>query len=470
MRVTWDSFAELGARRVAGCTKFTRGLAMAEQAAGWLNDPYGRYQQRYWDGAAWTAHVATNGVQQTDPMGNSPVIPFATPASAFQAPAPDGTAPHGFAAAADLSDPTAQAPEPQPAAEGNAVTRFLDGMGDDARLRPRPSLRTALAGIGGLMVAAGLLIAIAGDEPSRGKLIGVSLVVLLVALGLRLTVKLTEVQAAAVGMAVVAIPTFAGAVAVSDGTSGVLVYLLAAALFLAAWALKGFRGRTLLLGLGLLALVGAFSTLISDVGQDKCQSYIEDDNYDRYYEECQGYQGDLGSGNNFLPADVTDNLGDQGVVYLLSAALLLGGTWWLDRRGYHGTATGTVVAGLISSFIGTSLLADEFGDTGGPILVVVVGLLVCLVGSHGGRRATTWWGALLASTGAAAFVLVQWEPKTPASGGSAVILTGLLLIGIGFVAAPIRRAIAQQRDGDPPADPSADPPMIPVVPFGPPEA
>ncbi|MEQ1699176.1 MAG: DUF2510 domain-containing protein [Ilumatobacteraceae bacterium] len=441
---------------------------MAEQAAGWLNDPYGRYQQRYWDGAAWTAHVATNGVQQVDPMGNSPVIPIATPMTAFQAPAPDGTAPHGFVAAADLSDPTAQAADPQPPAEGNAVTRFLDGMGDDARLRPRPSLRTALAGIGGLMVAAGLLIVVAGDEPSRGTLIGVSLVVLLVALGLRLTVKLTEVQAAAVGMAVVAIPTLAGAITVSDGSGGALTYLVATALFLAAWALKGFRGRTLLLGLGLLTLVSMFSTVVNDVGQDKCQTYLEDNNFDKFIEECENYSPDNSSSLGFLPDSVTDNLGDQGIVYLLSAALLLGATWWLDRRGYHGTATGTVVAGLISSFFGTALFANKFGDTGGPILVVIVGLLVCVVGSHGGRRATTWWGAILASIGAAAFVLVQWEPKTPGSAGSAVILTGLLLIGIGFIAAPIRRAIAQQRDGGTPGPAPTDPP--PTNPFAPPPA
>jgi len=59
---------------------------MSPQAAGWRNDPYGRFQQRYWDGAKWTEHVATGGVQQVDPMGASTVIPFATPASAHLPP------------------------------------------------------------------------------------------------------------------------------------------------------------------------------------------------------------------------------------------------------------------------------------------------------------------------------------------------------------------------------------------------
>jgi hypothetical protein len=33
----------------------------------WFADPTGRYQYRYWSGAAWTGHVATNGVQSIDP-------------------------------------------------------------------------------------------------------------------------------------------------------------------------------------------------------------------------------------------------------------------------------------------------------------------------------------------------------------------------------------------------------------------
>lgn len=434
---------------------------MAEQAAGWYNDPYGRFQQRHWDGTAWTEHVATNGVQQVDPMGASTVVPFATPASAFRSPAGDARTAHGFATSADLSDPNAQAPLPQPPAEGNLVTRFLDGMGDDARLRPRPSLRTALAGIGGVMVAVGLLIAIVGENASRGKLAGVSLVLLLAALVLRLLVKIPEVQAAAVGMAVVAIPTFAGAATISDGSGGALTYLLGAALFLAAWALKGFRGRTLLLGLGLLTMVGVFSTLISDVSQDKCETYIEDNDFDRYFEECQSYVSDGSAGNLFLPNSITDNLGDQGIVYLVSAAVLLAATWWLDRRGYHGTGTGTVVAGLISAVAGAALLADEFGDTGGPIMVVVVGVLVCLVGAHGARRSTTWWGALLASIGAVAFVAVQWEPQSVSSTGGVAIVTGAVLIVAPLMGAPLRRALAQRADdgdGHPPTD-AFDPPV-----------
>jgi hypothetical protein len=35
--------------------------------AGWYADPSGRYELRYWDGNAWTEHVARGGQQYTDP-------------------------------------------------------------------------------------------------------------------------------------------------------------------------------------------------------------------------------------------------------------------------------------------------------------------------------------------------------------------------------------------------------------------
>jgi hypothetical protein len=35
--------------------------------AGWYADPSGRYELRYWDGAAWTEHVSRAGQQYTDP-------------------------------------------------------------------------------------------------------------------------------------------------------------------------------------------------------------------------------------------------------------------------------------------------------------------------------------------------------------------------------------------------------------------
>ena len=41
--------------------------------ADWYPDPYGRSELRYWDGAAWTDHVSSNGKQGTDPVANAVV-------------------------------------------------------------------------------------------------------------------------------------------------------------------------------------------------------------------------------------------------------------------------------------------------------------------------------------------------------------------------------------------------------------
>jgi len=428
---------------------------MSEHAAGWFNDPYGRYQQRYWTGSAWSEHVATNGVQQVDPMGTSAVIPIVTPATAYESPEVPAADPavQSFAATADPGDPNAQSDDPEAPAPSNAITRFLDGMGPDAKLRPRPSLRAAVAGLGGVVMAVGALVAVLGDNPSRGKLITASLVLAIAAWAARMFVKLSEVQAAAVGMVVVAIPVLATATTVDNGTGGFLTGLIGAALFLAAWALPGFKSRNLLLGLGTLLLVGALGSLSSsDQGDiDRCNSYLEEGDYDRFDAECQNVYDD--SGNSFLPVEVTDNVGTQGSIYLFSAAVLLGGTWWLDRRNYRGTSTGLCAAGLVAALIGTVLLADEFGDTMGPLFVLVVGLLICVVGTHGARRATTWWGALLTAIGVVSFVAVQWKPSSTGAVGGVAIVAGLVLVGIPLVAAPIRVAIAQNRAGGPPQVP-----------------
>jgi hypothetical protein len=34
--------------------------------ANWYKDPSGRFELRYWNGSAWTEHVATGGKQSTD--------------------------------------------------------------------------------------------------------------------------------------------------------------------------------------------------------------------------------------------------------------------------------------------------------------------------------------------------------------------------------------------------------------------
>ncbi len=43
--------------------------------AGWYPDPSGQFEQRYWDGAVWTAHVVAQGQQQVSPLAPRPPEP-----------------------------------------------------------------------------------------------------------------------------------------------------------------------------------------------------------------------------------------------------------------------------------------------------------------------------------------------------------------------------------------------------------
>lgn len=48
---------------------------MSDQSppAAWYADPFGRHERRYWDGAKWTEHVGSRGVQGVDPTVETPV-------------------------------------------------------------------------------------------------------------------------------------------------------------------------------------------------------------------------------------------------------------------------------------------------------------------------------------------------------------------------------------------------------------
>src|SRR5688500_11957447 len=43
--------------------------------ASWYPDPYGRHEQRYWDGSQWTEHVASHGKQAVDPPSGGSHVP-----------------------------------------------------------------------------------------------------------------------------------------------------------------------------------------------------------------------------------------------------------------------------------------------------------------------------------------------------------------------------------------------------------
>jgi hypothetical protein len=428
---------------------------------GWRNDPYGRYQQRWWDGAEFTDRVRTGDDETTDPLGATPSIPFVTP-------------------------DTALAPPP------GRVARFLQSLGPDARRRPSPRLGLALAGIGGAIASAGAAALITGEEGHQGRGVVAGLIVLANALCTRLFVRCPEsVRSAAVGAGAVGIVVTVAAIT-SKTDSGTWPLLLLAAVLLAAWVLPGFRGRPLMLGLAAAALVAGLVSAVDGGGSDdpfssggtsiasdggwsmyppdtlpggltyeECDRILMEDGFDAMPDECfytpdpvyddgsfdDGYYDDGGysMGPSLLfPFGFGTDTTQQGTVALLSGAVLMGGVLLLDRRRWHGIATSLVPAGVVASTVGLGLLVTDFDSTAaGALLATAVGALVAGVGSAGDRRATTWWGAALASLGSIAFVVSLVEPSSFNGGAVTVLCVGLLLAGVPTIIGRVRATMAR---------------------------
>lgn len=69
--------------------------------AGWYPDPFERAEVRYYDGRAWSEHVATGGVQHVDPALPTPSA--VSLASAAAPPALTGASPTANTAAHKLT-------------------------------------------------------------------------------------------------------------------------------------------------------------------------------------------------------------------------------------------------------------------------------------------------------------------------------------------------------------------------------
>ena len=59
--------------------------------AEWRRDPYGRYEQRFWNGTDWTDHVSTGGRQTSDPPGERAPVAAAAGVDPSEEPFTQGT-------------------------------------------------------------------------------------------------------------------------------------------------------------------------------------------------------------------------------------------------------------------------------------------------------------------------------------------------------------------------------------------
>ncbi len=86
-------------------------MATNVAGAGWQQDPLDRHEYRFWDGSAWTEHVANAGVRSTDPLAAAGSENSAEPESS-----PD----------IEADEPVEQQIEPQSSPEAPATTRAAD--------------------------------------------------------------------------------------------------------------------------------------------------------------------------------------------------------------------------------------------------------------------------------------------------------------------------------------------------------
>lgn len=288
-------------------------------------------------------------------------------------------------------------------------------MGEHATARLPPTSDGAIGAAGGLLVAGGVLTFAGGESASRGPIAVAAIVLIVVGVVVRLAVATSwrAMRSAAVAVGAIAILVLAGTIPAPDSDSlGRTVLLLATIGYVVAWIVPGYRGHPIMLGLALLTVAGLLADLIG-----------------------------AGDGSTVDPGDLFAVPGYEvaaGRILLLVGLAYLVGVWFFDRRGYVGVGTAFAVGSLLTTTAGAAIVAADLGDTGGSLLLVIVGAVVCGVGARSGRRATAWWGAALCGTGSASLAISLFDPSAADSGGLTVTAAGLAMVAVATVVSHLR--------------------------------
>lgn len=338
----------------------------------------------------------------------------------------------------------------------------------EAEERPQPRLGVAIAGISGALIAVGFagigLEWMDSDNPSG--VLG-ALLMGLVAVGALLVLHLYPrcFPSAGTGAVVVAAPLFwlfamfgAGE---GDLTKVKVTVALIALTVLAMFMVGPARGRTVLLAVGLLAIV-AFANLFVvpdgsteafDMGRSMGAQagYSSDsssdfnapmDDYDaNHTDDMDDYDamppsedGSMFDDHGDYPASGSEDLGHAyWIVNLLFGAGLVMVLIRLDRAGAYrvGTAVVYPMLGALSSAV--TGLGTSVGIIPGALAALVIALVVGAVGSRGTRRFTTWLAAatVLASTVVIAVDALGSDHSPGVYGGMFAGL-GAALVGVAF--------------------------------------
>jgi hypothetical protein len=282
---------------------------------------------------------------------------------------------------------------------------FLERLGAWAGRRAEPRLWISLAGAGCALAVAGVVIisgdAQVGDEgfSDGSRVPGIILCLAVAAVGYVLLHLFAESPAATAGVTAIALavpPLFYFLTFDGDGVppwSAEGILALSALVWLVSYVIGPARGRPLLLGAGLFAVV----LLAFQFAEEPFSSGFET----TFVDESPFAPGEPLPGGEPFPGD--EQFAGQsdepdpttlGIISLVFGAAYLVAARLLDRRGFAGTATPFVVAYLAAIAAGIAFLGEDIEAAGAGAASIVAGLVVAWLGARSGRRASTVIGAV----------------------------------------------------------------------------
>jgi hypothetical protein len=312
---------------------------------------------------------------------------------------------------------------------------FLGRLGAWATRRAEPRLWISLAGAGCALAVAGV-VTISGDAQvgedgfSDGtRLPGIIMCLVVAAAGYVLLHWFPESPAATAGVTAIALAvppffyflTFDADSVPPWSAEGILA--LSALVWLVSYIVGPARGRPLLVGAGLVAVVLLVFQLVEEpfsAGFD--ESFVDEapfapDDPLPGDEPFPGGQSVTGESSEPDPTTLGIISLVFGVAYLVCARLL-------DRRGFAGTATPFVVASLAAIAAGISLLGEDIEAAGAGAASVVAGLVVAWFGARSGRRGSTVIGAAGVALGIVLIIADAMQESSPTRIGVALLIVG----------------------------------------------
>ena len=312
---------------------------------------------------------------------------------------------------------------------------FLARLGAWAGRRAEPRLWISLAGAGCALAVAGVVI-ISGDAQvgeegfdDGSRVPGIILCLVVAAAGYVLLHLFAESPAATAGVTAIALavpPLFYFLTFDSDGVppwSAEGILALSALVWLVSYVIGPARGRPLLLGAGLAAVVLlAFQLTEEPFSAGFETTFVDESPFvpEEPFPGDEGFPGEEEFDSQAAEPDPTT----LGIISLVFGAAYLAAARLLDRRGFAGTATPFVVASLVAIPVGIAFLGEDLEEAGAGAASIVAGLVVAWLGARSGRRASTVIGAGGVALGIVLVIADAMQESSPTSIGIALLIVG----------------------------------------------